>query len=153
MSEQIKRSDIVQVDDYTYEIPQSYRDDMRVPARVFLNKRMLEDVFEDRSLWQLVNVATLPGIQKYAFAMPDIHQGYGFPIGGVAAMAIDEGGVISPGGIGYDINCGVRLAIIPMQMKDLKEEVKQKLLQSIFEKVPSGIGKGHRKENKLSIDD
>lgn len=153
MSEQIKRSDIVQVDDYTYEIPQSYRDDMRVPARVFLNKRMLEDVFEDRSLWQLVNVATLPGIQKYAFAMPDIHQGYGFPIGGVAAMAIDEGGVISPGGIGYDINCGVRLLVADMNVNDLMPYLGD-LATRIFNKIPSGVGRGGKLEfTKKEIDE
>ena len=102
---------LLKVDDFTYEIPKTFRSDMRVPARVFANQAMLEAILQDRSLEQLVNVATLPGIQRYAFAMPDIHQGYGFPIGGVAAMAIDEGGVISPGGIGYDINCGVRLLV------------------------------------------
>src|SRR5438552_8421934 len=105
----ITRDDLIKIDEYTYEIPKNYRSDMLVPARVFMKESMIEDIIEDRSLEQLVNVATLPGIQKYAYAMPDIHQGYGFPIGGVAAMAIDQGGVISPGGIGYDINCGVRL--------------------------------------------
>ena len=107
----ITRKDLIKIDEFTYEIPKSFRSDMLVPARVFMQESMLADILEDKSLDQLVNVATLPGIQKYAFAMPDIHQGYGFPIGGVAAMAIDEGGVISPGGIGYDINCGVRLLV------------------------------------------
>lgn len=141
MSEQIKKSDIIRIDEYTYEIPQSYRVDMRVPARVYVNEQMLEEVCADRSLWQLVNVATLPGIQKYAFAMPDIHQGYGFPIGGVAAMAIAEGGVISPGGIGYDINCGVRLLTADMSEKDLAPYLSS-LATCIFNKIPSGVGKG-----------
>jgi tRNA-splicing ligase RtcB len=100
------------ITDYIWEIPKDYRSDsfdklgikMRVPARIFASEKMLDDLFKDRSLEQLINVATLPGIQKWALSMPDIHEGYGFPIGGVAAMDIKEG-VISPGGIGYDINC------------------------------------------------
>jgi tRNA-splicing ligase RtcB len=119
----------------------TFRSDMRVPARVFANDQMLESLFGDRSLDQLVNVATLPGIQKYAFAMPDIHQGYGFPIGGVAAMAIDEGGVISPGGIGYDINCGVRLLTAHIAAAELHPYLGE-LATKIFKRVPSGVGKG-----------
>ncbi len=142
MAEQlIKIEDLIKIDEFTYEIPQAYRADMRVPARVYMNERMMEDVFSDRALWQLVNIATLPGIQKYAFAMPDIHQGYGFPIGGVAATAIDEGGVISPGGIGYDINCGVRLLVADMTATELKPFI-EKLATQLFHKVPSGVGKG-----------
>jgi len=119
-SQQIKKSDLVRIDAYTYEIPMSYRADMRVPARVFINEQMIDDVLSDRALWQLVNVATLPGIANYAFAMPDIHQGYGFPIGGVAATVIEDGGVISPGGIGYDINCGVRLLLSEVTNTEIK---------------------------------
>lgn len=142
MAEQIiKRSDLIRVDEFTWEIPQSYRADMRVPARLFANENMIEDVLSDRALWQLANVATLPGIQKYAFAMPDIHQGYGFPIGGVCASAIDEGGVISPGGIGYDINCGVRLLRADITAADLQPFL-EKLATRIFHKVPSGVGRG-----------
>src|SRR5215212_3010658 len=96
------------IHDHLWEIPQSFRPDMRVPARVYTSEKMLDAILGDRSLEQLVNVATLPGIQRYAIAMPDVHEGYGFPIGGVAAVDPKEG-VISPGGIGYDINCGVRL--------------------------------------------
>ena len=137
----IKPEDLIKIDDFTYEIPQSYRADMRVPARVYMKEAMIADVFSDRAMWQLVNIATLPGIQKYAFAMPDIHQGYGFPIGGVAATAIDEGGVISPGGIGYDINCGVRLLVADMTAEELKPYI-EKLATRLFHKVPSGVGKG-----------
>lgn len=137
----ITRDDLKKINEYTYEIPQSYREDMRVPARVFMNKNMVEDVLQDRALCQLANMATLPGIQKYAFAMPDIHQGYGFPIGGVMGSAIEEGGVISPGGIGYDINCGVRLLRADMPAADLQPYL-QKLATRIFNKVPSGVGKG-----------
>jgi len=103
------REKLNQIGDCVYELPVSTREDMRVPVRIFMSEHMLDKVFSDRSLWQIMNVSTLPGIQKYAIAMADLHEGYGFPIGGVAAMAVDEGGVISPGGIGYDINCGVRL--------------------------------------------
>ncbi len=100
----VSKKDLVRVSEFLWEIPKSYRADMRVPARVYASERLLDAILGDKSIEQLVNVATLPGIQKYALAMPDIHQGYGFPIGGVAATALPDG-VISPGGIGYDINC------------------------------------------------
>ncbi len=141
MAEEIKKEDLIKVSDVAYEVPTSYRPDMKVPALVFMNEAMMDDVLNDKALWQLVNVATLPGIQKKAFAMPDIHQGYGFPIGGVAATDIDAGGVISPGGIGYDINCGVRLMVAEMQAAEL-QPVLQKLATRLFHKVPSGVGKG-----------
>lgn len=147
MDQQIKKEELIKINECAYEVPVSYRADMRVPARLYMNAAMMEDVFADRAMWQLVNVATLPGIQKYAFAMPDIHQGYGFPIGGVAAMAVDEGGVISPGGIGYDINCGVRLLVANMTAKDLKPYM-EKLATQIFHKVPSGVGKGGKLDFK-----
>jgi len=137
----VKKEDLVKIDEFTYEIPKSYRADMLVPARVYMNDAMMEDLFADRAMWQLVNIATLPGIQKYAFAMPDIHQGYGFPIGGVAASAIEEDGVISPGGIGYDINCGVRLLVANMTATELQPYL-EKLATRLFHKVPSGVGRG-----------
>ena len=121
----ITRNDLVKVEEFLYEIPKSFRADMRVPARLFLSDDMIDSVLGDRSLEQLVNVATLPGIKNFAFAMPDIHQGYGFPIGGLAATAVHEGGVISPGGIGYDINCGVRLLITNMTVSEIKDIVKR----------------------------
>lgn len=136
----IGRENLIKISDTIYEIPSSYRSDMRVPARVFMNEAIMEDVLHDRSLEQLVNVATMPGIQNYAFAMPDIHQGYGFPIGGVAAMAV-EGGVISPGGIGYDINCGVRLLVANMQYDEIQPHLAQ-LATALFHAVPSGVGRG-----------
>ncbi len=138
---------MIKLSDWLYEIPQEYRSDMLVPARVFMTKKMFEDIAEDRSLEQLMNVATLPGIQKAAFAMPDMHQGYGFPIGGVAAMAIDEGGVISPGGIGYDINCGVRLLASNASHDDLKLYMEE-IATQVFRAVPSGVGRG----GKLKLD-
>ncbi len=140
-TKKVSRADLVQINEYLYEISDSFRADMRVPARVFTNEKMLVDILQDRSLDQLVNVATLPGIQNYALAMPDIHQGYGFPIGGVAAMAINEGGVISPGGIGYDINCGVRLLVANMSHYEIQDKLEQ-LATELHTAVPSGVGKG-----------
>lgn len=137
----ITRDNLIKIDEVTFEIPVSYRSDMKVPARVLCSESMLEDILHDRSLEQLVNVATLPGIQQYAFAMPDIHQGYGFPIGGVAGMSIDQGGVISPGGIGYDINCGVRLLASSMTAQELQPYM-EKIATALFDAVPSGVGRG-----------
>ena len=148
--QEIRKEDLIKIDDTSFEIPQSYRNDMRVPARIFANEKMLDDIIGDRSLWQLLNVSTLPGIQKYAIAMPDLHEGYGFPIGGVAAMAIDEGGVISPGGIGYDINCGVRLLVSDITRDEIKPYI-ERLATDLFNKIPSGVGKGGKL--RLSISD
>ena len=92
-----------------WRIPKSYRSDMRVDGIIFADETLIEQIKKDQGPEQVVNVATLPGIQKASLAMPDIHWGYGFCIGGVAATDPEEGGVISPGGVGYDINCGVRL--------------------------------------------
>jgi tRNA-splicing ligase RtcB (3'-phosphate/5'-hydroxy nucleic acid ligase) len=97
---------LTRVADWLWELPRSFRADMRVPARIYATREMLEDAVRDRSLAQLVNLATLPGIQRFALAMPDVHEGYGSPVGGVAVTAVDEDGIISPGMIGYDINCG-----------------------------------------------
>src|ERR1700737_2321707 len=104
----MRKQDLQRLTDWLWEIPRSHRGDMRVPARVYADEPMLDSILGDRSLEQLVNVTTLPGIQKYALAMPDAHEGYGFPIGGVAAVGVDDGG-ISPGGSGYDLNWGVGL--------------------------------------------
>lgn len=137
----IMKNDLIKVEEFLYEIPTSFRPDMQVPARVFLSEQMIDSVLGDRSIEQLINVTTLPGIKKAAFAMPDIHQGYGFPIGGLAATAIDQGGVISPGGIGYDINCGVRLLITNMLSAEIKPYL-ENLATAIFHNVPSGVGRG-----------
>jgi len=98
------KGDLIKISDYIWEIPRSFREDMRVPARIFADGKMLDDILEDKSLWQLVNVASLPGIYKYSLAMPDIHEGYGMPVGGIAAFDYKEG-IVSPGICGYDINC------------------------------------------------
>ncbi len=125
---------------------------MRVPARIYASKEMLESAFRDRSLQQLVNVTTLPGIQRAALVMPDAHEGYGFPIGGVAATEYPDG-IISPGGIGYDINCGVRLLTSNLHFKDVTVKL-DKLAQRVFEKVPSGVGKsGHHKLSVKELDE
>ena len=100
--------DLIKISEFEWEIPRSYRSDMQVPVRLFATRELLEAVMDDKSLEQAVNSATLPGLVGHVVVMPDMHQGYGFPIGGVAATRY-PGGVISPGGIGYDINCGVRL--------------------------------------------
>lgn len=131
---------LIKIHDWLWEIPKSYRADMQVPARIYASKKMLGDIFKDRSVEQLINVATLPGIKKYALAMPDIHEGYGFPIGGVAAMNA-ETGIISPGGIGYDINCGVRLLLTDLSSDLLKTKVGE-FGRKLFRAIPSGAGRG-----------
>jgi tRNA-splicing ligase RtcB len=124
-----------------YELPKDGK--MRVPGLIIATESLLQGIEIEKPLEQVRNVAHLPGIVGYSIAMPDIHWGYGFPIGGVAAMDA-ETGVISPGGVGYDINCGVRLAIVPQSFKSLTEKTKKDLLKSIFQLVPSGVGHGRR---------
>ena len=111
---------------------------MRVPGRVFASEKLLTSVFRDKALQQVKNVAHLPGIRKYSLAMPDIHWGYGFPIGGVAALDA-ESGVISPGGVGYDINCGVRFISTKLNFIDVEKKL-SKVLDQLFKAVPSGVG-------------
>jgi tRNA-splicing ligase RtcB len=137
--EMVNKKDLKRITDYLYEIPKEYREDMRVPARIYADEKLLEASFGDRSLEQLVNTATLPGIVSYALAMPDIHQGYGFTIGGVAATRYPSG-VISPGGVGYDINCGVRLLISNMEANEIKPHIST-LISALYRNVPSGVGK------------
>jgi len=136
----IKITDMRKKAPYMWEIEKSFRDDMNVPARIFATREMLDDVLKDRSVEQLVNVATLRGIQSAAIVMPDVHEGYGFPIGGVAAT-LWPSGVISPGGIGYDINCGVRLVKSQLELSDVKSRIKL-LGAALYTSIPSGVGKG-----------
>lgn len=134
----IRKSDIIPLSPYRWEIPASFRPDMHVPAQIIAEESLLDDILDDRSLQQLVNVTTLPGILKAAFVMPDVHEGYGFPIGGVAATAYPSG-AISPGGIGYDINCGVRLLLSPSKVQDLRPMVPE-LVSELYRQIPSGMG-------------
>lgn len=136
MQYKYKEHKIMQVGEATWEIPQS--GSMRVPARVYTTESMLPKIIADNSLSQLINIATLPGIKKYAMAMPDIHYGYGFPIGGVAAFDCNDG-IISPGGVGYDINCGVRFCRTNLFLEDVKDKIGT-IVQGFYQFVPSGVG-------------
>jgi tRNA-splicing ligase RtcB len=130
---------IEKVDDCRWRIPQTYQDGMRVPGLVYADEDFLKQIRLEKSLQQVANVASLPGIVRYSFAMPDIHWGYGFPIGGVAATDPSQGGVISPGGVGYDINCGVRLIRSDLRLEDVRKHI-EKLVDGLFSAVPCGVG-------------
>jgi len=127
------------IDDWRFLIPRSYKPGMRVPGIIYTDEKLLKDIRKDQALEQVANVAFLPGIVRASLAMPDIHWGYGFCIGGVAATDIAEGGVISPGGVGYDINCGVRLLKTGLQYEQIKDKL-QDLVYALFSDVPSGLG-------------
>lgn len=129
--------DIKKISDTVWEIPVSYKEGMRVPARIYATEKLLQEM-DDGVFDQVTNVATLPGILKYAYCMPDGHWGYGFPIGGVAAMDA-ETGVISPGGIGFDVNCGMRLVLTNLTYDEVKAHLRQ-LVDRLFERVPAGVG-------------
>jgi tRNA-splicing ligase RtcB len=137
------------IDNYTWRIPK-YKSGMRVPGIVFANESLMEKMQTDRTLWQCANVAHLPGIYKYSVTLPDGHEGYGFPIGGVAATDYDEG-VISPGGVGYDINCGVRLLTTNLSEQELRPKLAQ-LAGAIFANVPAGLG-SRRNDFKITAGD
>ena len=130
-------ADINKIDDNIYEVPIGYRPGMRVPGRIFVSEA-LRAMVEPGTIDQVANVATLPGIVKYSMAMPDAHLGYGFPIGGVAAFR-EDGGIISPGGVGFDINCGVRLLRTDLDSK-LVQPLINTLIDALFEAIPSGLG-------------
>ena len=126
------------VDDYRWRIPKSYKPGMRVDGLMFANQEMLNDILKEQSLEQVANVAFLPGIVSYSLAMPDIHWGYGFPIGGVAAMRMSDG-VVSPGGVGFDINCGVRLLRTNLLEAEVRPKIRE-LTDALYRNVPSGLG-------------
>jgi len=136
--EPIPESRLKKITDLIWEFPTTVKQGMRVPAHVFADQQLLSKMKKDHTFNQLVNVTFLPGIYKWAIALPDAHEGYGFPIGGVAATDI-ETGVISPGGVGYDINCGVRLLRTSLNKQDILPKLPE-LLNSIFRDVPSGLG-------------
>ena len=131
--------DLTRISEYEWEIPSSYRHDMRVPVRIFATRKLIEQVIKDKSLEQAVNAATLPGLVGRVVIMPDMHQGYGFPIGGVAATEYPRG-VISPGAIGYDINCGVRLLASNIEFESAQKEMGM-LATLLNQHCPSGVGK------------
>lgn len=128
---------IRKINDNTWEIPKTYKECMTVPGILYADEELLQKVKQDLTLEQLANVACLPGVLKHAVAMPDAHQGYGFPIGGVAATDYAEG-VISPGGVGYDINCGVRILASNLTVDDVKPKINE-LIDLLFREIPSGL--------------
>ena len=128
----------VRKDSYIWEIPRMPERGMRVPVTIYSDDTLMEKMRSDRTLIQAANVAALPGVQKHAIVLPDGHEGYGFPIGGVAAFDINSG-IISPGGIGYDINCGVRVLTTPFREEDVKPRIRE-LVSEIFRLVPCGVG-------------
>ena len=135
----MRMQDLEKIDDFRWRLPKSYKDGMRVPGIIYADEKLLKDIRHDKALEQAANVAFLPGIINASLAMPDIHWGYGFPIGGVAATDIEEGGVVSPGGVGFDINCGVRLLKTNLRFDDVKTRIKD-LVAALFSEVPTGVG-------------
>lgn len=141
------RGELKKIDDFRYKIPRSYKDGMRTDGVIYASEKMLPQITSDEAPEQVANVAFLPGIVGYAMAMPDIHWGYGFPIGGVAAFDTEKG-IISPGGVGYDINCGVRLLRTDLTDNEIRGRMED-LVRSIFNNVPSGVGS----TGKIRIDE
>ncbi len=130
--------EIIKISDVIWELPTSYKKGMIVPARIIANEKIISAM--DQGVFnQISNVACLPGIQSYAYCMADGHWGYGFPIGGVAAFDINSGGVISPGGIGFDINCGMRLIVTNLHVDEVRPKIKQ-LVDELYKKIPAGVG-------------
>jgi tRNA-splicing ligase RtcB len=140
------------IDEYRWRIPKSYKAGMRVDGLIYADEAMLHQILEDRAIEQVANVAFLPGIAGNSMAMPDIHWGYGFAIGGVAATRVSDG-VVSPGGVGFDINCGVRVMRTNLNAEEVRPRI-NKLADAIFNAVPSGVGsKGNIKLNSREIDE
>lgn len=129
------------IDETTWRVPKTYKDGMRVEGRIFADDRLIDQIRNDQAPEQVANVAYLPGIQMASLAMPDIHWGYGFSIGGVCATDPEEGGVISPGGVGYDINCGVRLVRSNLRYDDIHARM-DRLMDALYRTIPAGVGKG-----------
>jgi tRNA-splicing ligase RtcB len=144
----ISKKDFKKINNCLWELPKSFRYDMRVPARVYASEKMLEDIFRDESIPQLINGTTLPGIVRYGIAMPDCHEGYSVPIGFVGAVRISDG-IISPGACGFDINCGMKLLKSDRAEKEIKPYL-EKLAEEIQKQVPSGLGRG--RQSKFSIE-
>src|SRR6266567_475349 len=138
MGKSLEKIPLERVDPYRWRIPQRYNEEMRVPGLVYADDELIGQILEDNALHQVANVATLPGIVGHSLAMPDIHWGYGFPVGGVAATHA-EYGVVSPGGIGFDINCGVRMLATDLLHEQIRGRV-DKLADELFNNLPSGVG-------------
>ena len=143
------RSVLRQQDAVRWELPASYMPGMRVPGLIFADEAMIDSMAGDMAIQQVAHMASLPGIVGKALAMPDIHWGYGFPIGGVAAMRLEDG-VVSPGGVGFDINCGVRLLRTNLHERAVKSQLPE-IVNQLFRDVPTGLGRGKRKR-AVSID-
>ena len=143
----VTKADLRRVDEFTWEVPASFRPDMRVPARIFASESLLDQILRDKSLDQLVNTATMPGVLKWVLVMPDAHQGYGPPIGGVVPVRYPDG-AISPGAVGYDINCGVRLLASDLVADDVKGAIGD-LISALYHNIPSGLG-GEDKGRKVT---
>ena len=137
----LQMNQLEKLDDYRWLVPRGTRPGMLTDALIYTDERLLQDLLKDLSLDQAINVAMLPGIVGRSLAMPDIHQGYGFPIGGVAATLPEEGGVVSPGGVGFDINCGVRLLASTLTVDEVRPKIKE-LVNQLFRDIPSGAGRG-----------
>jgi len=135
----IEPSQLERIDDFRWKLPKSFQSGMRVDGIIYAGESMIKDICRDNAVEQVANVATLPGIVKGSLAMPDIHWGYGFPIGGVAATDVESGGVISPGGVGFDINCGVRLVRTNLTRDDINKKIKE-LVHALYNDVPAGVG-------------
>ncbi len=140
MSKDQFKGPLERIDECCWRIPRSYREGMRVDGLIFSSETLIKNLEKDQAAEQVANVAFLPGIQHASLAMPDIHWGYGFCIGGVCATDPDEGGVISPGGVGYDINCGVRLMRTNLFYREVKPHLRT-LVDTLYQKVPTGVGK------------
>jgi len=135
------KNTIQRISDWEWRIPADAKSGMRVPGVVFANETLMKHILTDQALEQVANVACLRGIVKHSLGMPDLHWGYGFPIGGVAAMDVEGEGVITPGGVGYDINCGVRMLRSKFTLDEIKGELKQ-LMAQLFRDIPCGVGVG-----------
>src|SRR3990167_7838302 len=127
------------IDDYRWRIPQSFMPGMRVPGIIYADEKLLKDIRHDKALQQVANAAFLPGIVKYSLAMPDIHWGYGLPIGGVVATDIEAGGIVTPGGIGFDINCGLRLLKTNPKLNDVQNKIKD-IVVRLYNDIAAGVG-------------
>ncbi len=148
----VRKEDLKKISEFIWEIPKEHRSDMRVPGRIFASEKILDDILKDESLEQVINVATLPGIQQYSLAMPDIHEGYGAAVGAVFATDKNKG-IISPGAVGYDINCGVRVLKTGVSYEDIKNRI-PKLTETFHKEIPSGVGRGGKMRlNTKELDD